>query len=160
MAAWVLLVGQRSSETLRAASSAHSAGSSTATPPCAMRAGCTSSARRTCAAPPHSPACNVMASPPARAMSNASLKVSGSGKAASRPARSNATTPRCCAATAAAARCRFSSSECERRAVTIRRTSVPVAVAARRAPAATAAITCDCVSPFAVWRCGPHRISR
>ena len=45
-------------------SSAHSAGSSMAPGPWAIRSGSTASARRTCAAPPHSPAWSVIRRPP------------------------------------------------------------------------------------------------
>ena len=64
-------VGQRSSVTPRADSSAQSAGSSIAPGPWAIRSGSIASARRTCAAPPHSPAWSVIRRPPARAASNA-----------------------------------------------------------------------------------------
>ncbi len=83
-------VGQRSRVTRRAVRSRQSDGSSAAPGPWAIRSGSISSARRTCAAPPHSPACRVIRRPPARAASNARAWVSGSGKAASGPARSHA----------------------------------------------------------------------
>ena len=52
-------------------SSAQSAGSSMVPGPWAIRSGSIASARRTCAAPPHSPAWSVIRRPPARAASNA-----------------------------------------------------------------------------------------
>ena len=87
-------VGQRSSVTRRAVRSRHTAGSSAAPGPWAIRSGSIASARRTCAAPPHSPACRVIRRPPARAASKAPAWVSGSGKAASGPARSQPVSPR------------------------------------------------------------------
>ena len=86
-------VGQRSSVTRRAMSSAHSSGSSTAPGPWAIRSGSSASARRTWHAPPHSPAWTVIRRPPARAASNAAAWASGSGNAASGPARSQPVRP-------------------------------------------------------------------
>ena len=72
-------VGARSSVMPRAVSSAHRSLSSIAAAPWAMRSGSTTSARRTCAAPPHSPAWIVMRNPLARAASNERPWRSGSG---------------------------------------------------------------------------------
>ena len=81
-------VGHRSSVTRRAMSSAHRSGSSTAPGPCAIRSGSISSARRTWAAPPHSPAWMVTRRPPSRAAANDAAWIGGSGNACSGPARS------------------------------------------------------------------------
>ena len=100
MPAWTLLVGHRSRVTPRAMSSATSDGSSIASGPWAIRSGSTARARRTWAAPPHSPAWRVIRRPPARAASKAGAKVSGSGTAPrhrpgpSRRARRRETRPR------------------------------------------------------------------
>ena len=75
MPAWTLLVGHRSRAMPRSRSSAQSSGSSAATDPWAIRSGRSASARRTWAAPPHSPAWQVMCRPAARAISNARLVV-------------------------------------------------------------------------------------
>ena len=71
MPAWTFDVGHRSSGMPRAISSDWSAGSSTAPGPCAIRSGAIASARRTCSAPPHSPAWTVRCKPDLRAASNA-----------------------------------------------------------------------------------------
>ena len=86
-------VGQRSRETFRAISSRQRSGSSIALGPWAIRSGSTASARRTWAAPPHSPAWTVTCRPPSRATANAAACRVGSGNASSGPARSQPVRP-------------------------------------------------------------------
>ena len=74
-------------------SSRMSAGSSAAGAPWAIRQGSISSARQTCAAPPHSPAWQVMPSPAARAAPMAAPKTRGSGASRSMPAMSKPVRP-------------------------------------------------------------------
>ena len=82
----------------------------------------------------------VIRRPPARAASNARAWVSGSGKAASGPARSQPVRPRSRKRAAVSASSTFASGSWERSAVQISRTVVPVRAAASAAPAQTAAI--------------------
>ena len=152
-------VGQRSRVMARSASSRQSARSSIVAAPWAMRAGFTASARRTCGAPPHSPAWTVTRRPPARAAANASAWSIGSGYAASGPARSHPVKPSSMYRAAVVASVAFASGSCERRAVQINRTTVPVRAAASAAPRATASMPSSRERPRATWSNGPHRIS-
>ena len=135
-------------------------GSSIARGPCAIRSGSSARARRTCAAPPHSPACSVTCRPIARPRSIAGRCSSGSGKRASWPARSTATRP---AGIPCASRsrmnARFASGACDRSRVAIRRTSMPWRAAAAEAPRATASTTFRPVSPRSTCSSGAQRIS-
>ena len=92
--AWTLLVGHRSRATPRAISSSTSAGSSIVPGPWAIRSGSTASARRTWAAPPHSPAWRVILSPPARAAVEGSLERKRIRVALLRPGQVPADEPR------------------------------------------------------------------
>ena len=102
-------------------------GSSMASGPCAIRSGSTASARRTCAAPPHSPAWSVTWRPRSRAMSIAPRCRSGSGKRASGPGEVHGDQP---VGDRRPAPCPARSpgsppASCERMSVAISRTSTP-----------------------------------
>ena len=107
------------------------------------------------AAPPHSPAWMVIRRPPARAASNARPWSRGSGNAASGPARSQPVRPRARKRDAASARRTLSDGSWDRRAVAIRRTTVPVRAAASSAPRTTASMPSASDSPRATWSSGP-----
>src|SRR3954451_8946752 len=124
-----------------------------------MRSGSTASALRTWAAPPHSPAWIVIRSPPSRATANASAGSIGSGNASSGPARSQPVTPCSRNWTATRARSAFAAGSCERSAVQINRTTVPVRKDASRAPAHTAPMPSTSARPPETCSRGPHRIS-
>ena len=92
--AWTFEVGQRSSVTPRAMSSRHSAGSSIAPGPWAIRSGSTASARRTCGGA--APLAGVERDPQAAGPGGLERRArgsSGSGNAASGPARSQPVRP-------------------------------------------------------------------
>ena len=157
--AWTLLVGQRSSVTPRADQLGAQAGSSTAPGPWAIRSGSSASARRTCAAPPHSPAWSVIRRPACARRLERRRWSSGSGKAASGPARSKPGQ----APVAEPARrppparrsrpARASGAPCDQPDV------VPVAAAAVRGPVADRGDALGQGQPAAECSSGPQRIS-